>query len=101
MLMPTEIYNLLIITFLCFALALCQASRADDLSDCKSTLAVCDAAVDLLGKANEDLSKQVAVQDEYIQALKKQIDSSESILPWYGWMLVGAGAGAITIGVLK
>lgn len=86
----------MLILIIALALTISRAANADALSDCKETLQVCDAVVDLLHKSNEGLTKQIDLQSEYIEELKKHVKANDSLLPPWGWAIVGMGVGVIT-----
>lgn len=78
-----------------------RAARPDQLSDCVRTLKLCDAALTAAQEEALSLANTVRLQDGYITDLKKAALDNQSILPWFGWTLIGAGAAAVTIEAIK
>lgn len=93
-----DLLNFLIILIIVFALTMARAIHADQ---CRDTLELCNSAVHALDASNKALEQQIKVQNDYIEALKKQATTNDSILPTWGWVLIGGVLGGAAVEIAK
>lgn len=98
--MKDYLYFILVL-IIALAMTIASASRADSLADCKATLSLCDKAVSADEALIGNMQLQIEAKDGYIRSLEKTVKDEDSLLPWYGWMLIGGAAGILTIEVIK
>lgn len=81
-------------------LTVAKAARCDDYADCRELLGQCNSSVNYFYKQTETQKNVITEQQKYIAALEKKVEAP-SILPSYGWVIVGAITGGLLVHGLK
>jgi hypothetical protein len=90
----------MIIALILGAPATTQAEPTNN-KTCAQSLAECDLALRLTEQELELRKKHEATLEEYAAKLEKQRDAAyeraddKSLLPWYGWVIIGVAGGVI------